>query len=90
MSVFQGARSHLPASAGAPILECPLNRRWDLLLPNIGFNATNLAQKLESGYPLMTQGKFPDAQLVFQAVLNQALLTVAQKREEVDNVFLLI
>jgi coatomer subunit alpha len=76
----------MTATTGAPPIVAPVNRKQDQVLPTIVYSISSLKSLLESAYPLMTLGKFIEAQQVFQNTLYQALLTVVEKKSDVDEV----
>ncbi|KAI8894425.1 coatomer WD associated region-domain-containing protein [Globomyces pollinis-pini] len=94
MAIFQASKSYLSCTALTPPLVSPIQRQWDedlrQWLPAIIYTPEVLIAKLQTAYPIMTQGKFNEALASFRAIVHQALLTVVQNDTESSEIAQLI
>ncbi|KAJ3292189.1 hypothetical protein HK104_005514 [Borealophlyctis nickersoniae] len=90
LSAWQTSRAFLSCNASAPSLSVAIYRKDSKVLPYIAFNLQNVITKLQEAYAVTTAGNFAEALGLFKAILHTILLTVVERRAELDEVQQLI
>jgi coatomer protein complex subunit alpha (xenin) len=83
--IFQSANAFAPATALCPPLKTPMIRSIDYegnALPMNPFTIDSLITRLQKVYPVMTAGKFGEAEEEFRGILFQSIFTLTKSQSE--------
>jgi len=90
MSIYQSAKSYFSGVPVSQPLSFPIERSWDenphKLLPYVCITYQNVLSKLQEAYSATTSGKFTDALVCFNTILNMIPFVVVNKSSDLDEV----
>jgi len=90
MSIYQSAKSYFSGVPVSQPLSFPIERSWDenphKLLPYVCITYQNVLSKLQEAYSATTSGKFTDALVCFNTILNMIPFVVVNKSSDLDEI----
>ncbi|KAI8815873.1 coatomer WD associated region-domain-containing protein [Fimicolochytrium jonesii] len=86
LAAWQGSRVYMPMNAPLAPVALPLQRASERPLPHRALTLSSLLSKLQEAYAATTGGRFSEALATFKVILQQIILTVVDREDEVAEI----